>query len=656
MNAARFWERFKVALILWGLMTVLFGLTWYGSSYVTQQTFMEEKKGKLLSYVKILNAYLGTKAYDDLLREAGAENAGRDEKIRVLNQALSSITEYVGNSSSGLGVGYYSLDLDGILTYGPSERFGHNVGTAIAEKRQGKKAMAENRIIVTTEDNGLRGNIVHAIYPLERNGRVIGYVFANEALDDVTVQIANSSKNIFILMTLCYIAAISLIIVFFKQTALDTNRIINGVQDMKDNLRKRIPPIKGDLRYIAENINTMADDLLKADEEKHALAEAANQAQRDFLARMSHEIRTPMNGVLGMTRMALQANPTGKQLDYLKKIQASAAILLGVINDILDFSKIEAGKMELEPHDFKPKEMVETIEELVSPRVEEKHLGLVTTVDESVPEWLYGDSVKISQILLNLLGNSVKFTLEGHVSLNIKCKTVSSQGLRLYCDVEDTGIGMNAEQKQNLFKPFSQAERSTTRRFGGTGLGLSITKALVEMMRGCITLESEPGKGSRFSFYVDVQESAAGIKDAENTAEAEKQIAMPPNYKGLAFLLVEDNEINQEIAASLLGEFGANVDVAANGEEALKAFLEKDYAIIFMDVRMPVMDGLEATRRIRASGKHDAATVPIIAMTASAMNEEKAECKEAGMNDHISKPIEIDAMKQVIDRATGHSV
>jgi CheY-like chemotaxis protein len=369
---------------------------------------------------------------------------------------------------------------------------------------------------------------------------------------------------------------------------------------------------------------------------------------------MSHEIRTPMNGVLGMTRLAMQAETPEQSREYLKKIQSSASLLLGIINDILDFSKIEAGKLQLESRLFSLEELIDTIRELILPRISEKGLDFFVTVDPSVPTRAVGDDLRLSQILLNLLGNAVKFTGEGSITLEIGGRPpvaaeTDSDVFWLECKVRDTGIGMTPEQQDLLFQPFSQADSSTARRFGGTGLGLSISKALVEMMGGVIAVTSAPDGGSLFAFFIEL--NRAETETAEETwidPEMENR-----RYEGSTLLLAEDNEINQEIAVAVLSELGAEVEIANNGEEAVEAFLRKDYSLIFMDIRMPLMDGLEAARRIRSSGKHDAAAIPIIAMTANAMQEDREASFAAGMNGHISKPIDVEEIKKVLFRELG---
>ena len=385
-----------------------------------------------------------------------------------------------------------------------------------------------------------------------------------------------------------------------------------------------------------------------------AIAEVANRAQRDFVARMSHELRTPMNGVLGMTQLAMQADPPPAQMQYLRKIQSSASLLLGIINDILDFSRIEAGKLSIEKHIINIHEIVGNIRELILPCTQEKNLTLIIDVDDSVPELVVGDGLRFSQVLLNLLGNATKFTLKGTVELHLRAESLDNAlltnddfhrgAIRLYCAVKDSGIGISEEQQAALFKPFTQADVSTSRKFGGTGLGLSISKALVELMGGMIELQSEEGKGSVFSFHIDL-----GLAETRTGHAKEEQAQWEiVSCKGRRILLVEDNEINQEIAESLLHAFGATVDAARNGQLAVEAFLKNDYDLIFMDVRMPVMDGIEASSIIRKSDKHDSKTVPIIAMTANVMREDREACSQAGMNSHVAKPIDLTELKKIL--------
>ncbi|MDR1566743.1 MAG: response regulator [Treponema sp.] len=620
-------------------------ITWYTIGHLSQTVMLGEKKAKLLGMAAVLDSLLGEDSYDDILRRRGAAQASRAQKITILNNELKGITDNVASAYTGLGVGFYSRDLDAILTYGPADIYNDFVGVSIAEDHPGRQVMASGEAAVTT-GTMVRGDIMNAMHPVRRGGKIIGYIWANELSTSIEGEIKSITRRLYLIMGLVYGGTLILVIFLSRRIVADVNHVVSGVREMQGDLSKRIEKIPGELGEVVESINAMAGAIAQANEDRRSLilAESANAAQREFLARMSHEIRTPMNGVLGMTRLAMQADSPEKRYEYLKKIQSSASLLLGIINDILDFSKIEAGKLELDNHPFNITEMVENIRELILPRIEEKGLEFIISVDTLVPRRASGDGLRLSQILLNLLGNAVKFTLRGSIVLEMSGRPLPSGNLRLDCKIRDSGIGMNPEQQAGLFKPFVQGDSSTARKFGGTGLGLSICKALVELMKGAITVSSEPGKGSVFAFFVELE--FAG-ENGEPAAEIGPEVDSR-RYDGHYFLLVEDNAINQEIAVAVFQELGAAVDVAENGEEGVAAFLRKDYSCIFMDIRMPIMDGLEAARRIRASSKHDASSVPIIAMTANAMQEDREASREAGMNGHVSKPIDIIEIKTVL--------
>ncbi len=430
--------------------------------------------------------------------------------------------------------------------------------------------------------------------------------------------------------------------------------IINQHLETIDSTLAQLRQAESSMKNYSTQLEREVDDRTREISEKNSALQRGNRAlikakedavrrarsRANFLASMSHEIRTPLNGVLGMLGLALEGSLEQEQRDRLEIALTAGQSLLGLLNDILDISKVEAGKLSLENIPFSVRNLIEECATLHAQQAKMKNIELRMDIDPELPTMFLGDPTRTRQVLNNLLSNAIKFTEEGSVRIH-----ATRFGGNLRIDVMDTGIGMSKEGLHRIFSPFSQADTDTTRLYGGTGLGLTLCRQLVERMHGQIMVDSEVGHGTHFTVTLPLP---VYTQTTQQTAKPLPIEETPAPVKGLHVLLVEDNQVNQLVASSLLRKLGHSVDLAENGKQALEALEERNYDMVLMDCQMPVMDGYEATRKIRENPAWK--RLPVIAVTANVMQGDREDCLASGMNDYITKPYNRNELKAAIDR------
>ena len=505
--------------------------------------------------------------------------------------------------------------------------------------------------------------VYHYSFPFQYSSIDWGWIHIGLSLETFNADIKTMYLRTLLLALICLIVGCSIAPVFARRLTNPISTLVNTTELVAyGDLAARVNIRTGDeLEFLGQSFNTMTEKLQQTQTETVTAknrAEAASKAKSQFLANMSHEIRTPMNGVLGLLGLLRNAPVGDEQLRMIQMAHGSAEKLLEIINNILDFSKIEAGKLQIHSTYFTPADLVREVIDMFWIKVQGTNVNLMCAIDDAVPKAVKADNVRIRQVLINLIGNAIKFTEQGEVSLRLTLAGKTSEHALLRFEIQDTGSGIPPDKQQVVFDPFSQADNSMSRQYEGTGLGLAISKELVEAMGGHIGLQSELGKGSLFWFTIRTQNTGVIPASTPFDGRVAESVVRHGRDQMPRVLLAEDNRVNQELGRMVLESLDCEVDVAWNGREAVEAVLEKDYDLVLMDCQMPEMDGYEATVIIRQSESESTVEkrrTYIVALTANVMDGDRDLCIAAGMDDYVSKPFKPRQIQALLDRCCGTS-